>query len=88
MEITTKHNKNFMRTFTIDDPSKAKSIKDPSHIWMEEADQFTEKDFGLLLSRLRTEKVKKTQLVLTTNTERMHNSHWIVTQISNNSKKI
>lgn len=59
-----------------DDPQKLKSIKDPTHIWMEEADQFSLADFSLLLSRLRTEKAK-TQMYMTSNTEKVHDGHWL-----------
>jgi PBSX family phage terminase large subunit len=84
MVIKSKVNRNFARPFVIDKADKVKSIKDPSHIWMEEADQFTSADFGLLLSRLRTSKTK-TQLILTCNTEKLRPEHWIVTQILNNA---
>lgn len=59
-----------------DDPAKIKSIKDPSHIWAEELDQFTQNDFTTLYSRLRTQRAK-CQFIGSFNTEAVLDSHWI-----------
>lgn len=62
--------------FGASDAKNLKSIKDASHIICEEFDQFTDKDFGFLLSRLRTEKAQ-TQFYGMFNTEPLVESHWI-----------
>jgi phage terminase large subunit len=74
--IVCKKNGNTFMPFGGDNQGKLKSIKDPTHIWMEEADQFELNDFSLLLTRLRTEKAK-TQMILTSNTEKVHDEHWL-----------
>lgn len=62
--------------FGADNSVKLQSVKDPSHIYCEELDQFTQKDFGVLLSRLRTIKVK-TKLMGAFNTTHVKNGHWL-----------
>lgn len=62
--------------FGADNPDKLKSVKDPSHILCEEMDQFTLKDFGVLISRLRTPKVNSKFLGLF-NTTTVKKDHWI-----------
>lgn len=62
--------------FGADNPDKLKSVKDPSHILCEEMDQFTLKDFGVLISRLRTPKVKSKFIGLF-NTTTVKKEHWI-----------
>lgn len=54
-----------------------KSIDDPTHFFMEEMDQFTLKDFGLILSRLRTEK-GYLQLYGAFNTKSVLPDHWLI----------
>ena len=62
--------------FGADNIDKLLSVKDPSHIICEEIDQFTLVDFGTLLSRLRTQKVK-TKFIGMFNTTRVKKDHWI-----------
>lgn len=64
--------------FGADNADKLKSVKDPSHILCEEMDQFTLKDFGVLISRLRTPKVKSKFIGLF-NTTTVKKDHWIKT---------
>ena len=64
--------------FGADNSDKLKSVKDPSHILCEELDQFTLKDFGVLISRLRTPKVKSKFIGLF-NTTTVKKDHWIKT---------
>ena len=62
--------------FGADNSDKLKSVKDPSHIICEELDQFTLKDFGVLISRLRTPKIKSKFIGLF-NTTTVKKDHWI-----------
>ena len=61
MDIICRLNGNMMLSFGLDDPKKLKSIKDPSHIMVDEMDEMTYDDFAQLRLRLRTTKVKQTQ---------------------------
>lgn len=71
--------------FGSDKPDKLKSIKDPTHIWCEEFDQFQDADsatgrkgdFQLLFPRLRTTKAK-TQFIASFNTDPVYPTHWIL----------
>lgn len=74
--IITHINGNKFIPFGASDAKNLKSIKDASHIVCEEFDQFTDKDFGFLLSRLRTEKAQ-TQFYGMFNTEPLVETHWI-----------
>ncbi len=74
--IITHRNGNKFIPFGASDAKNLKSIKDASHIICEEFDQFTDKDFGFLLSRLRTEKAQ-TQFYGMFNTEPLVENHWI-----------
>ena len=74
--IITHRNGNKFIPFGASDARNLKSIKDASHIVCEEFDQFTEKDFGFLLSRLRTEKAQ-TQFYGMFNTEPLVENHWL-----------
>lgn len=76
MNIVCKQNYNMMLPFGAADPKSLKSVKDPSHFWLEELDQYSFADFGLIYSRLRTTKAD-TQLYGSFNTERVYQSHWI-----------
>lgn len=69
-------NGNVFIPFGSDDPNKIKSVRDPSHIWAEELDQFNQDDFGILYSRLRTLKAK-CQFLGSFNTDKVLESHWI-----------
>jgi hypothetical protein len=75
MIITHKNGNKFI-PFGASDAKNLKSIKDASHIICEEFDQFTDKDFGFLLSRLRTEKAQ-TQFYGMFNTEPLVENHWL-----------
>lgn len=62
--------------FGADKSEKLKSTDEPTHIFCDELDQFTLIDFGVLLSRLRTE-VDKTQFIGAFNTTTVTEEHWI-----------
>lgn len=62
--------------FGADNSDKLKSVKDPSHILCEELDQFSLRDFGVLISRLRTQKVK-TKFLGLFNTTTVKSDHWL-----------
>ena len=76
MIIICKENKNEFNPFGANNPASLKSIKDPTHFFCEEFDQFTFEDFGFIYSRLRTEKAL-TQFYGAFNTERIYQSHWL-----------
>ena len=76
MIITHKTTGNKFIPFGGDKPDSLKGIKDPSHILCDELDQFQEKDFGFLFSRLRKEDVK-TQFYGLFNTEPLIEGHWL-----------
>lgn len=66
-----------------DKPDKLKSIKDPTHIWCEEFDQFEDGegekqgDFQLLFPRLRTTKAR-CEFIGSFNTAPVFENHWIL----------
>jgi hypothetical protein len=76
MNIYCKSNGNEFIPFGANDTQSLKSIKDPSHFFCEELDQFSFDDFGKIFSRLRTEKAV-TQFYGGFNTEKVYQSHWI-----------
>lgn len=76
MTIVCKKNKNEFNPFGANNPDSLKSIKDPTHIFCDEMDQLSFYDFGILYSRLRTEKAV-TQFYGAFNTEKIYQSHWI-----------
>lgn len=76
MIIRCRDNDNSFNPFGADNADKLKSVKDPSHIFCEELDQFKEVDFAVLISRLRTEKVK-TQFIGVFNTTTVKAGHWL-----------
>jgi phage terminase large subunit len=78
MIIKCRGNGNYFHPFGSDNADKLKSVKDPSHIFAEEMDQFTLADFGVLISRLRTEKAP-TQFIGAFNTTKVKEGHWIKT---------
>ncbi len=63
--------------FGSDKPDKLKSIKDPTHIWCEEFDQFEKKDFEMLFPTLRTIRGRNI-LFASFNTHEVIPSHWIL----------
>lgn len=71
--------------FGADNADKLKSVKDPSHIFCEELDQFSLKDFGVLMSRLRTPKVKS-KFIGAFNTTTVKKDHWIKETFFNDQK--
>lgn len=76
MVIGCKSNGNEFIPFGADDAEWMKSLKDPTHFFCEELDQFSFADFGIIYSRLRTEKAI-TQFYGAFNTEKIYHSHWI-----------
>lgn len=85
MIITHKKTGNKFIPFGADNSRNLKSIKDATHIVCDEFDQFTEKDYGFLLSRLRTKKAQ-TQFIAMFNTEPLVQSHWITKSFFNKDK--
>lgn len=75
MIITHKNGGKFI-PFGASKADGLKSIDDPTHFFLEEMDQFTLDDFGVILSRLRTNKAL-TQLYGAFNTEKVMPEHWI-----------
>lgn len=62
--------------FGADKPEKLQSVKDPSHILMDEMDQFTMKDIEILASRLRKPDINAS-LWGAFNTTHVKDSHWL-----------
>lgn len=84
MVIRCRANGNVFIPFGARDPEGLKSIKDPTHIWCEELDQFDDGDgeekagdFALLYPRLRTSKAI-TQFYGSFNTSQVFETHWIL----------
>lgn len=74
--IITCVNGNKFLPFGSDKAEKLKSIKDPTHIWCEEFDQFTQNDFKDLYPTLRT--IRGSNIfVATFNTHSVLPTHWI-----------
>lgn len=77
MIITCKINGNKFIPFGADKPAKLKSIKDPTHIWCEEFDQFEFNDFKHLYPTLRTIRGSN-RFIGTFNTHEVLPHHWIL----------
>lgn len=77
MVIIHRKTGNKFLPFGGDNAESLKGIKDPTHIYCDEMDQFDKKDFDFLFSRLRTEKAK-TQFIGAFNTERIFGKHWVL----------
>lgn len=85
MVIVHRKTGNKFVPFGADKADKLKSIKDPTHIWCEEFDQFEDADlstgkkgdFQLLFPRLRTQKAQ-TQFIASFNTDPVYPNHWIL----------
>jgi phage terminase large subunit len=75
--IITCYNGNKLIPFGSDNASKLKSTKDPTHIWLEEADQFEYEDFMEILPTLRTTRGKN-ELWMTFNSYAVHPKHWLL----------
>lgn len=54
LEIENKKNNRFISR-GCDNPAKLKSIRNPSHVWIEEGDQLTLEDFTAIVTTLRTD---------------------------------
>jgi PBSX family phage terminase large subunit len=77
MIITCRLNKNKFIPFGSDKADKLKSIKDPTHIWCEEFDQFAFTDFKELYPTLRT--IRGANIFIGTfNTHGVLPNHWIL----------
>lgn len=76
MIVKARRSPGLFHPFGSDNPTKLQSIKDPSHIYCEEFDQFSLKDFGVLISRLRTVKTK-TKFMGAFNTTHVKDTHWV-----------
>lgn len=70
-------NGNRLVPFGSDKADKLKSIKDPTHIWCEEFDQFDEDDFKELYPTLRTTRGSN-EFWASFNSYAVYESHWIL----------
>lgn len=77
MTIIYTLNGNRFVPFGSDKADKLKSIKDPSVIWCEEFDQFTEEDFKAIYPTLRTPKGQNI-LYACFNTHGVFTDHWLI----------
>lgn len=77
MIITCKTNGNKFIPFGADKADKLKSIKDPTHIWCEEFDQFAFTDFKHLYPTLRTLRGVN-RFIGSFNTHEVLPTHWIL----------
>jgi phage terminase large subunit len=77
MVITCIENGNKFIPFGSDKADKLKSIKDPTHIWCEEFDQFEFNDFKELYPTLRTIRGAN-RFSATFNTHGVYPSHWLL----------
>lgn len=79
--ITCKINGNYFIGAGLDDTSKIKSIKDPTHVWWEE-DIPDEGDFITITTSIRTTKAKFLQEIFTINpeVEGDYREHWFYKQ--------
>lgn len=77
MKIIHKKTLNSFVPFGSDKASKLKSIKDPTHLWGEELDQFTLDDLLELMPTLRTERGAN-RFYGTFNTHNVHPRHWLL----------
>lgn len=76
MVIACRDNTNIFLPFGADNPGKLQSLKDASHFLCEEFDQFTQDDFKIFFSRLRTLKAR-TQLIALFNSTFVTHNHWV-----------
>lgn len=77
MIITCLLNGNVFIPFGSDKPDKLKSIKDPTHIWCEEFDQFEFEDFKELYPTLRTIRGEN-EFWGSFNSYAVYETHWIL----------
>lgn len=76
MVITCSNGNKFI-PFGANDPNQLKSIKDPTHYWYEEFDQFTFEDFKQSFATLRTIRGEN-QMYATFNAYAVLPQHWIM----------
>lgn len=77
MHISCNINGNRFIPFGSDKAEKLKSIKDPTHIWCEEFDQFEFNDFKTLLPTLRTQRGLN-RFIGTFNAYEILPNHWLL----------
>lgn len=77
MIITCLKNGNKFHPFGSDKADKLKSIKDPTHIWCEEFDQFEFADFRELYPTLRTPRGAN-RFIGSFNTHGVYPNHWLL----------
>ena len=77
LSIIHKNTLNSFHPFGGDNPQSMKSISDPTHIWCDEFDQFTEEDFKSLMPTLRTKRGKNI-FIGSFNSYEVIKTHWIV----------
>lgn len=77
MKITHKKTGNSFIPFGSDKAEKLKSIKDPTHLWCEEFDQFNLDDFKELMPTLRTVRGDNV-FIGTFNTHNVYPDHWVI----------
>lgn len=77
MKITHKKTGNSFIPFGSDKAEKLKSIKDPTHVWGEELDQFHLEDIKELMPTLRTLRGENV-FIGTFNTHNVYSNHWII----------
>lgn len=77
MLITCKLNGNKFYPFGSDKAEKLKSIKDPTHIWCEELDQFEFNDFKTLFPSIRTQRGRN-RFIGSFNAYEVLPNHWLL----------
>lgn len=75
--VITCTNGNTFIPFGSDKADKLKSIKDPTHVWGEEFDQFDEEDFKELFPTLRTIRGEN-EFIASFNSYSVYETHWIL----------
>lgn len=73
-------------TTGLDEPEKIKSVTGVTSMWLEEATEFTHKDFTQLLLRVRGEKKHYTQYILSFNP--ISEYHWLKTKVIDQIEKL
>lgn len=86
-EISCNLNGNKFKPFGCDDTDSLKGLDNPTHIFVDELDQIEYKNFGMLLTRLRTKKGKKC-FVGCFNTCDVFEDHWIRTILLNKDEPL
>lgn len=77
LTITCKKNSNSFYAFGGDNPQSMKSISDPTHIWMDELDQFYADGFRAIFPTVRTIRGKNI-LIGSFNSYEVLKDHWLV----------